>query len=182
MTLAEELRKGLDELGVKWWKAEPRKTKWHSPVLGSVVAVKELNGELWLVADYESVSPAQAIAATVGNRTDLSKRLREVNGLHAFAELFGFDWTDESDWTWHDVACAMADAVDAATVGVGTCNVEIIDTGNEAAYEHYEHIMHCQHCHHEYGYVQYNEDGDTWMDEPPKHCPNCGKRIEASND
>lgn len=45
--------------------------------------------------------------------TDLSKRLREVHGLHAFAELFGFDWHDESDWDWHDVACAMADTIDA---------------------------------------------------------------------
>ena len=57
-------------------------------------------------------TPEQAIAATVGRRTDLTKRLREVTGLHAFAELFGFDWEDGSDWTWHDVACAMADAVD----------------------------------------------------------------------
>ena len=55
-----------------------------------------------------------------GNRTDLAKRLREVTGLHEFAELFGFDWTDGSDWDWHDVACAMADAIDA-TVGMGTC-------------------------------------------------------------
>ena len=47
---------------------------------------------------------------------DLSKRLREVHGLHEFAELFGFSWEDESDWDWHDVACAMADAIDA-TVG-----------------------------------------------------------------
>lgn len=40
--------------------------------------------------------------------------------MHAFAELFGFDWEDESDWDWNDVACAMADAIDAIA-GVGTC-------------------------------------------------------------
>lgn len=56
--------------------------------------------------------------------TDLSKRLREVHGLHAFAELFGFDWEDESDWDWHDVACAMADEVDA-TMGAGTCRAVV---------------------------------------------------------
>jgi rubrerythrin len=65
----------------------------------------------------------------------------------------------------------------AVTMGAGTCEVEVIDTGNEAAYEHYEHIMHCKHCNHEYGYVQYDEDGDTWMDEPPKFCPNCGTKV-----
>lgn len=55
------------------------------------------------------------------DKPDLSKRLREVHGLHEFAELFGFDWTDESDWGWHDVACAMADAVDVATAGNRSC-------------------------------------------------------------
>ena len=43
----------------------------------------------------------------------LSDELREVYGLHAFAELFGFDWDGDTDWTWHDVACAMADRIDA---------------------------------------------------------------------
>lgn len=80
---------------------------------------------------YDGYTPEQSVeriarlveldTATVGNRTDLARRLREVRGLHAFAELFGFSWEDGSDWTWHDVACAMADAVDAATVGAGTC-------------------------------------------------------------
>ncbi|MBQ3339786.1 MAG: hypothetical protein IJG82_09405 [Atopobiaceae bacterium] len=42
----------------------------------------------------------------------LSDELREIHGLTAFAELFGFDWDGDSDWTWHDVAVAMADRVD----------------------------------------------------------------------
>lgn len=58
-----------------------------------------------------------------------------------------------------------------------TCRVELIDTGNEAAYEHYEYIAHCHSCHHEFGYVLYNEDGDTWQDELPNFCPNCGARV-----
>lgn len=45
---------------------------------------------------------------------NISVGLREkVKGLHTFAELFGFDWEDDSDWTWTDVARAMADEIDA---------------------------------------------------------------------
>lgn len=58
-----------------------------------------------------------------------------------------------------------------------TCQIEMIDTGNKAAYEHYEHIAHCHSCHHEFGYVLYNEDGDTWQDEKPNYCPNCGAKV-----
>lgn len=65
----------------------------------------------------------------------------------------------------------------AATVGAGTCKVDVLNTGDDADYECCEYIMHCRHCHYGFGYVQYNEDGDTWMDEPPKFCPNCGRRI-----
>jgi hypothetical protein len=27
--------------------------------------------------------------------------------------MFGFNWNDGSDWTWHDVACKIADEIDA---------------------------------------------------------------------
>lgn len=43
----------------------------------------------------------------------VSEKLRLVHGLHYHAEIFGFNWDDGSDWTWHDVACKIADEVDA---------------------------------------------------------------------
>lgn len=52
--------------------------------------------------------------------TELMDGLRNVGNLHEFAELFGFDWHDDSDWTWHDVAVKMADELEqaiAATLG-----------------------------------------------------------------
>ncbi len=52
------------------------------------------------------------------NTTELIDGLRDVGNLHEFAELFGFDWYDESDWTWHDVAVRMADEI-TATLGGG---------------------------------------------------------------
>lgn len=60
---------------------------------------------------------------TDNRTTELLDGLRNVGNLHEFAELFGFDWRDDSDWTWHDVAVKMADELEqaiAATLGSGT--------------------------------------------------------------
>ena len=67
-------------------------------------------------------------------------------------------------------------AIDA-TLGRGTCQVDVLNTGDCAGYECSEYIMHCNACGHEFGHVLYNEDGDVWMSEPPNYCPNCGKRV-----
>lgn len=82
---------------------------------------------------------------------------------------------DQSVWDWNTRTPEQAIA---ATLGRGECEMNVLDTGNEAAYEHYEYIMHCANCHHEFGYVQYNEDGGTWMNEKPRFCPNCGRKVE----
>ena len=57
---------------------------------------------------------------TDNRTTELCNGLRDVGNLHEFAELFGFNWHDDSDWTWHDVAVRMADELEqviAATLG-----------------------------------------------------------------
>ena len=57
---------------------------------------------------------------TDNRTTELLDGLRNVGNLHEFAELFNFNWHDESDWTWHDVAVKMADELEqaiAATLG-----------------------------------------------------------------
>lgn len=62
--------------------------------------------------------------------TELLDGLRNVGNLHEFAELFGFDWHDDSDWTWHDVAVKMADGLEqaiAATLGSGTLTAEQVE-------------------------------------------------------
>lgn len=104
----------------------------------------------------------------------LSEQLRKVHGLHAFAELFGFDWTDGSDWTWHDVACAMADAVDAA-LGAGTCQADetetwecVCDGIGRYGKRMTIHVMECTECGHTYEHV----NGDY------EFCPRCGRRRE----
>ena len=84
MTMTDELRRLLDERGVKWWNASPCKTKWNSPVLGGPVAVSEWNGDMVLDAGYVSVTPEQAIAATVGPRITGETS----DGYHTFNELY----------------------------------------------------------------------------------------------
>ena len=65
-----------------------------------------------------------------------------------------------------------------ATLGRGTCRIDVIDSGEIACYCCNERIMHCNGCGHEFGHVLYDEDGNVWMSEQPNFCPNCGRRIE----
>lgn len=124
MTPTEELRKILDEMGVEYEEPHAGFTivRTKNAVCKFYETPDEPERGVFAVVTTDWLTPAQAIAAAIGTNVnrlaDLSKQLRKVYGLHAFAELFGFDWKDDSDWTWHDVACAMADAIDAATVGI----------------------------------------------------------------
>lgn len=67
-------------------------------------------------------------------------------------------------------------AIDA-TLGRGTCHIDVIDSGEIAYYCCNERIMHCNGCGHEFGHVLYDEDGNVWMSERPNYCPNCGREV-----
>ena len=113
---------------------------------------------------------------TDNRTTELLDGLWHVGNLHEFAELFGFNWHDDSDWTWHDVAVKMADELEqaiAATLGSGTCE----DVGERCDFA-------CSEC----GARLYTEmsDGYTMIlgDEEtillkPNYCPNCGRKVSA---
>lgn len=45
-------------------------------------------------------------------RRRVAARLRKAIGLHEFAEVLGFSWTDESDWVWNDVSNLVADLIE----------------------------------------------------------------------
>ena len=119
MGSSDEVRRLLDERGIEWGSKTDCDTYWYGQDRTFYKFTEYRDGATSFTTCQWNLTPKQVlttpIAATVGNRTDLSKRLREVNGLHEFAELFGFSWADESDWTWHDVARAMADEIDAVT-------------------------------------------------------------------
>lgn len=59
----------------------------------------------------------------------------------------------------------------------GECTMEMLFAEDMLEHECREYIMHCESCHHDFGYVLYNEDGNTWMNEFPEYCPSCGARV-----
>ena len=47
-------------------------------------------------------------------RREVAERLRKAIGLTEFAEVLGFNWTDDSDWVWNDVSNLVADLIEPA--------------------------------------------------------------------
>ena len=45
-------------------------------------------------------------------RREVAARLRKSIGLTEFAEVLGFNWTDDSDWGWKDVSNLVADLIE----------------------------------------------------------------------
>lgn len=74
MTATEELRRMLDERGVKWFETAPLKTEWNGTGILSDIGFQAI-GELppapqYLLLDADHLfTPEQAIAATLGAGT-----------------------------------------------------------------------------------------------------------------
>ena len=45
-------------------------------------------------------------------RREVAARLRKAIGLTEFAEVLGFNWTDDGDWVWNDVSNLVADLIE----------------------------------------------------------------------
>lgn len=138
--------------------------------------LKEMLGEI--DAEHER-RMEQAIAATMGRGMLTADDVRDLIERHSDASCGnGRDFhngayvaiADELNATLGSYNCTNSERTE-------TCKVDVLNTGDCAGYECSEYIMHCNGCGHEFGYVLYNEDGDVWMSEPPKYCPNCGRRI-----
>lgn len=91
---------------------------------------------------------------------NLPDKLREVIGLHEFAELFGFDWEND-DWTWSDVAKEMALEVE-----------EYYRRGYEDGLQHPE--CYCPICFYKARFVK--ESDTHWY----YVCPICGCGMTMS--
>ena len=57
-------------------------------------------------------------------RREVAARLRKAIGLTEFAEVLGFNWTDDSDWGWKDVSNLVADLIEPSEPKV-KCVAEI---------------------------------------------------------
>lgn len=99
------------------------------------------------------------------NNKALIKGLRNVGNLHQFAELFGFDWEDSEDWSWHDVAVKMADIIEEHNTRIErTCTFEWSSFGSgEDSYEGW----YCSVC----------GENDLNIDDEPPYCPYCGSKV-----
>ena len=53
-------------------------------------------------------------------RREVARRLRKAIGLTEFAEVLGFNWTDDSDWGWQDVSNLVADLIEPSCDAAAT--------------------------------------------------------------
>ena len=138
MTATERVRELLDERGVEWWPSDERWnedviTHWYAGLL-KWTAIEGEDG-LWLnagVAGHNSLTPEQAIAATLGS-------CNCTNGC-TNGERTGTCHADETD-TWECVCDQIGRYGKRVTIHVMECS----ECGH--TYEHvngdYEYCPHC---------------------------------------
>lgn len=63
-------------------------------------------------------------------RREVAARLRKAIGLTEFAEVLGFNWTDDSDWVWKDVSDLVADLIEPSEPKV-KCVAEVKVDGEQ---------------------------------------------------
>ena len=98
------------------------------------------------------VTPEQAVAATLGEQRDPTK-----------------DWLlSVCNQATHDYVAELESKLEAATQGSGECEVEEtewLSYGGEGC-DTYRHTLSCGHV------------SETFDEEPPNYCPNCGKAVK----
>ena len=165
----EALRRMLDERGVEWTYGDG--------------TVSFSDGNHWCHAwayndDTMCVSmgyftPEQAVAATLGNESDDAAMVRLHERMNAV--LLGYERAqgiEKRDGDGEVVVPFVAEMhrliEEAATLGAGTCKVEssvAIEFNTLISPDYYEFEMSC-------GYRF------SWSDnEPPDHCPGCGRKV-----
>lgn len=93
----------------------------------------------------------------------VAQRLRKAIGLTEFAEVLGFDWTDDSDWVWNDVSNLVADLIEPEPER--TCrNVSTV-----------KGKFTCSSCHQSWRHVE-SLNGRI------AYCPCCGAKVVDDGD
>ena len=188
MTATDELRRMLDERGVEHFDNNER-TLWGCGDYYPYSAVENFGGSLNVHTHAYDLTPEQAIAATLGNQYGWNHpewvewvdglNHREVKSIRDAVEQLMYEAitlggsmgpNDNIEDGWNEGTELTKKFTDwwvekFATLGAGTCHVEssIIDTYE---YNRWEYELSCGHA-------------IIWEDsEPPRYCPNCGRRIE----
>lgn len=103
------------------------------------------------------------------DRREVAARLRKAIGLHEFAEVLGFNWTDESDWGWKDVSNLVADLIEPGPER--TCR----DVGDGGKFV-------CSECGASLDYEGRWDEPTFWVDDVAaavEYCPNCGTKVAS---
>lgn len=95
---------------------------------------------------------------TNDERHEIAVRLREGIDAYTFAEVFGFSWTDKSDWHWQDVMVKVADYIEPEPERTCRITRESVDLDGT--------------CMTDYSCGCFNNEG--WNH---NYCPNCGARV-----
>ena len=190
MSTVDDLHRELDKRSIKWFMNQNGVTIFTSPVLGRVLVWESALGEgLILDAGYVSKTLEQVIEATLGKepwepseewkawhaslRHDNPTNVREVVESILFDAIeFGGDMGPNGNvWNGVDEGAVLTDGCIngwvksieeiAATTGK-TCR----NTSKWA------NVFKCSECGFEYDFITDPYQG-------PRHCPNCGARIEA---
>ena len=81
------------------------------------------------------------------------------------------------EWDGHTPSEAIERIARLASMADDTCHIEGPRVADTLEHDCPEFILYCDQCGHGFGYVNYNDEGKAWMNETPRFCPNCGRRI-----
>lgn len=168
MTATERLRQLLDERGVEWTYGDG--------------TVSFDNGERWFHAwayndgmmcvSMGYLTPEQAVEATLGHELDDAAMVK----LHDMLNVALLQLEDASDD--HEARITAVDNAhrlleEAATLGRGTCRMCKRKGYDREYLHHYE----CSECGEEV--LRASVMGES---EPPRFCPECGRRVIGADD
>lgn len=167
MTATEELRRLLDERGVKYVGTHPAFTAWWGKHDLYCSAMEVYDGELDLGTNMSNVTPEQAIAATLGEPPRLPYFWKHDGTLHVelpkLPESISVCLPDVRD---REVRSAR---VWRYTRDSGTCR----DKGN------IERFI-CSECGCRLDLQDDDWEATMWLDGAatvPNFCPNCGRKV-----
>ena len=173
----ERLRALLDERGVEWWEGWDKDLTLFDGANGVRWMADYTLGELFL-RSVLSVTPEQAVAATLGSKRLTAEQVREAAELHSreypsptdpYVYITEYDWQAIADelsdaivevlgnrcgWNQQGVAHAHEVIEKAATLEPGTC-----EWCADGKFDR-QTVMMSNH-----GWQRIN------------YCPNCGKRV-----